>query len=136
MPRVFKFVDPETGLCYGKYSHWRPIRAASKAFSAYSKKIGNINPNVKYKIVIKECTKNKPEKYFFYETCRKNYFNPQIVTINNKTVIYKYYNVLRHTPAFKIIEPVKNIECIEDVETIEKNIEKNNPKSCTIIIEI
>ncbi|AGC01687.1 hypothetical protein H012_gp778 [Acanthamoeba polyphaga moumouvirus] len=136
MPRVFKFVDPETGLCYGKYNHWKPIRAASKAFSVYVKKIGTINPNTKYKIVIKECTINKPEKYFFYEACRKNYLNPQIVIINNKTITYKYYNILRQTPAFKIAESIKNIECIEDVETIEKNIEKNNPKSCIITIEI
>lgn len=39
MPRVFKFIDPKTGLCRGKYYHQKPIRAASKAFSAYAKKL-------------------------------------------------------------------------------------------------
>ncbi|QGR53695.1 hypothetical protein [Moumouvirus maliensis] len=136
MLRVFEFVDLETGLCHGKYYHKNPIRAASKAFSAYAKKIGTINSNTKYKIVIKECTKNRPEKYFYYEARRIKYTYPETVKIGNKTVTFNHINNLQKIPAFPIVEPVKKLECLENIEVIEKNIEKNSPKTCVITIEL
>ncbi|AGF85614.1 hypothetical protein QJ854_gp168 [Moumouvirus goulette] len=89
-----------------------------------------------YKIVIKECTKGSSGKYFFYEARIINLFNPQNVIMNNKTVIFKHYNKLKKIPPFNISKSMENTECLEDIEIIEKNIEKNNPKSCVITIEI
>ncbi|AZL89377.1 hypothetical protein QKC54_gp0451 [Megavirus baoshan] len=109
--RNFTLIDPVTKKTNGKYYGHTPKQAATKAYSQYVRKLIKENkpvPQVSI-IILQERKFNGYIKNYSYEASRKNYIQPITRFINNKTIIFSYYNVLH-----KIKNPQVNNKMIEN----------------------
>lgn len=87
---------PKEGENYGWYAAKSPKRAASKAFSQISRKIGLNNNSEKNFMVfsIQERTRNTKNKTYTYMGTRVKLNKPLIIKRGNKEIKYYYKNVI------------------------------------------
>ena len=104
--RYFKcFTVNSTGdiKSFGRYSGFKPMQAAGKAFTQlfknnYGKDDENFDKNIKFGLY--ECTRNKIKKKYYYEGRRIKRTNVERVNIKKSngqviTIEYKYNNILK-----------------------------------------
>jgi hypothetical protein len=100
--RHFRIVTQDGAETYGRYSGSNPKQAASKAYSAFLRKLrqeGKDEPKQPIQLILRESTRGSKHREYMYTAYRKQLDEPTTVTIDNdgdlKEVTYNYKNIVK-----------------------------------------
>ena len=125
--RYFKIIG-ENGRSYGRFTGSSPKQAASKAFTAITKKKKNKNAETNF--TIRECTRGSHCKKYHYIGKRVELETPKIITIGSKEVKYKYANkIARNKNVAESSEEESSEEESSEEETSGNSEEESEEES-------